>query len=51
EVGLRPLPGRLLRRNRREGIMTVLDAVRSVASVANIRSNTPAQRTKRSYKV
>jgi hypothetical protein len=36
-----PLPGGLLRSNRREGIITVLDAVRSVTSVANIRSNTP----------
>jgi hypothetical protein len=53
EVGLRPLLGRLLRSNQREGIMTVLDAVRSGASAANIRSNTPArlQRTKRLYKV
>ncbi|MFT6060410.1 MAG: hypothetical protein ACJAVR_000450 [Paracoccaceae bacterium] len=41
EVGLRPLPGRLLRSNRREGIITVSGAVPSAARVANIRSNTP----------
>ena len=36
-----PLPGRLLRSNRREGIITVSGAVLSAARVAHIRSNTP----------
>jgi hypothetical protein len=52
-VGLRPLPVRLLRSTQQEGIITVLVAVRPVASAANIQSNTPTllQHTQRLWRV